>query len=50
MTKYAEKTGYVLEQWLGRMRPPVVLPPSLEKADLMAVARLNFPHISLPLL
>lgn len=50
ISRYAEKTGYVLEQWVGRCRPPVVLPGELAKDDLMAVARLNFPGITVPLL
>jgi hypothetical protein len=47
---YVKKTGYCMEQWLGRMAPPVVLPESLDSADVLAVARNHFPDVPEPYL
>jgi hypothetical protein len=47
---YVKKTGYCMEQWLGRMAPPVVLPESLDRADVLAVARNHFPDVPEPYL
>lgn len=45
LDQFVKKTGFVMEQWLGRMAPIVVLPPKLSREDLLAVAVQNFPGI-----
>ena len=45
LDKFVKKTGFVMEQWLGRMAPIVTLPADVDRDDLLAVARLNFPDI-----
>lgn len=47
---YVKKTGYCMEQWLGRLAPAVVLPESLDSADVLAVARNHFPDVPEPYL
>jgi hypothetical protein len=47
---YVKKTGYCMEQWLGRLAPAVVLPESLDSADVLAVARIHFPDVPEPYL
>jgi hypothetical protein len=47
---YVKKTGYCMEQWLGRLAPAVVLPESLDSADVLAVARQHFPDVPEPYL
>jgi hypothetical protein len=42
---FAKKTGYRMEQWLGRIAPPVVLPSELGWDELLAVARVHFPDL-----
>jgi hypothetical protein len=50
MDAYVKKTGYCMEQWLGRLAPAVVLPDSLASADVLAVARNHFPEVPEPYL
>ena len=50
MDAYVKKTGYCMEQWLGRLAPAVVLPDSLASADVLAVARNHFPDVPEPYL
>jgi len=50
LAAYVKKTGYCMEQWRGRMPPPIVLPCDLEDADVMAVARIHFPDLTDPYL
>lgn len=45
LSAFVKKTGYDMEQWIGRMPPTVVLEPELSKSDLLAVARIHFPEI-----
>jgi len=47
---YVKTTGYCMEQWLGRLAPAVVLPESLDSADVLAVARNHFPDVPEPYL
>ncbi len=47
---YVKKTGFNLEQGLGRLAPPVVWPASLDSADVLAVARNHFPDVPEPYL
>ncbi len=46
LRRYADKTKYCLEQWLGRIAPPVVLDDEPTDEDYAAVARKNFPEFS----
>jgi len=50
LAAYVKKTGYCMEQWLGRLAPPVVLPESLPAVDVQAVARKHFPDVPDPYL
>ncbi len=50
LDQYVKTTGYKMEQWLGRMAPPVILPADLGREDLLAVAKLNFPDMPMPFL
>lgn len=43
LEKYAAKTKYNLEQWIGRLAPPVVLADYYDRDELMAVAAVHFP-------
>jgi hypothetical protein len=47
---YVKKTGYCMEQWLGRLAPAVALPETLASADVLAVARNHFPDVPEPYL
>ena len=42
LEKYAAKTKYNLEQWIGRLAPPVVLADYYDRDELMAVAKVHF--------
>lgn len=44
LERYAAKTRYNLEQWLGRLAPPLLLANYYDRAELMAVARVHFPE------
>ena len=44
MERYAARTKYNFEQWLGRLAPPIVLTDYYDRAELMAVARIHFPE------
>lgn len=46
LAQYTATTGYKMEQWLGRIGRPVVLPEFIGPEDLLAVARNNFPDVS----
>ena len=51
LARYADKSGYNLKQWTGRMTPPVLIAetgPTLE--DLRAVARKQFPTLGADML
>jgi hypothetical protein len=50
LRRFVEKTGYVMEQWLGRMAPVTTLPDDISQEDMLAVARINFPNIRPPYL
>ena len=50
LAAYVAKTGYCMEQWLGRLAPAVVLPESLDRADVFAVAQKHFPDVAAPFL
>lgn len=43
--QFSKLTGYRMEQWLGRLAPPVLLPADLEWEDALAVARKNFADV-----
>jgi hypothetical protein len=45
LRKFLGKTGYVMEQFLGRTLMTVKLPNDLDKEDLMSVARIHFPQM-----
>jgi len=44
-SKYVRKTGYSIEQFLGRVSFSVRLPTNLSPEDLLAVARIHFPEL-----
>ncbi len=44
LEKYAAKTKYNMEQWLGRLAPPVILADYYDRDELMAVAKVHFPE------
>lgn len=44
LERFAAKTKYNFEQWLGRLAPPVVLADYCDKDELMAVAGVHFPE------
>jgi hypothetical protein len=50
LEKYAAKTKYNLEQWLGRLAPPLVLADYYDRDELMAVAQVHFPEFPVKLL
>jgi hypothetical protein len=50
LAAYVKKTGYNMEQWLGRLAPAVVLPESLAKEDVLAVVRKHFAGVPEPFL
>ena len=41
--RYQKATGYTLEQWTERISRTIHLPKSLTEADILSVARLQFP-------
>lgn len=41
--RFTEKTGFPMEQWLGRSTWPVKLPETLSSADVLAVVRHHLP-------
>jgi len=43
--KFAAETQYRMEQWIGRIEKPLILPPSLTLQDVLPVARHEFPSI-----
>jgi hypothetical protein len=43
--KFAKKTGFAMQQFLGRNYRVVQLPSELDQADLTAVARIHFPEM-----
>jgi len=43
LEKFAAKTKYNFEQWLGRLAPPLVLADYYDRDELMAVAKVHFP-------
>jgi hypothetical protein len=45
LDKYVTTTGYRMEQWLGRMAPPVILSDVLPFEEIVAVARKHFPEL-----
>ncbi len=46
LKRYAEKTKFCLDQWLGRIAPSVLLSDEPSDADYAAVAKLHFPDFS----
>lgn len=44
LEKYAAKTKYNLEQWIGRLAPPVILADYYDRDELVAVAKVHFPE------
>jgi hypothetical protein len=46
LAKYAEETGYRIEQWLGRVAPAVILSDKIPFDEIVAVARSKFPELS----
>ena len=44
LEKYTAKTKYNLEQWFGRIAPPVILADYYDREELMAVAKIHFPE------
>jgi hypothetical protein len=46
LKRYAAKTRYNMEQWMGRMPKPVLIEDSPNYDDLLAVVRANFPEFS----
>jgi hypothetical protein len=44
LEKYVKTTGYRMEQWLGRMAPPVILSDKIPFEEIVAVARKHFPE------
>lgn len=45
VSKYVKRTGYRMEQVLGRVAPVKELPAKVSQADLMAIAKHHFPGI-----
>jgi len=45
LDKFVKKTGYAMEQWLGRMPPIVILPEAVDRDKMLAVAKVHFPDI-----
>jgi hypothetical protein len=45
LTKFVKKTGYRIEQFVGRNLLTVNLPMDLSHADLIAVAKIHFPEL-----
>jgi hypothetical protein len=43
--RYVKKTGYAMEQFLGRVVRTVVLPEELTPAEMVDVARIHFPEM-----
>jgi hypothetical protein len=43
--KFVKKTGFAMQQFFGRIYRAVQLPSELERADLIAVARIHFPEM-----
>jgi len=50
LAKYAESTGYRIEQWLGRVAPTVILSDVIPFDEIVAVARTQFPELPQALL
>jgi hypothetical protein len=46
LTSYLKKTGYVMDQWIGRRCIKRELPEQLPDEDLYAVARFHFPLLA----
>lgn len=46
LARYAEETGYRIEQWLGRVAPAVILSDVIPFAEIVAVARSKFPELT----
>ena len=44
--KFVKKTGFVMEQFFGRIYRTVQLPDELPRADLIAVAAIHFPEVT----
>jgi hypothetical protein len=50
LDKYVKTTGYRVEQWLGRLAPPVLLSDVIPFEEIIAVARIHFPEMAQNLL
>jgi hypothetical protein len=46
LNDFAEETRYQMEQWAGRVIEPLVLPSTLQAADLLQVAAKKFPNLA----
>jgi hypothetical protein len=45
LSRFVKKTGYTIEQFLGRTMLPVSLPSKVTREDMIAVAKVQFPEI-----
>ena len=43
--KFVKKTGFAMQQFFGRVYRAVQLPAEMDRADLIAVARIHFPEL-----
>ncbi len=50
LEQYSRVTARKMTEWLGRLAPAVILPPDLDKDDMMAIARIHFPDLPQPYL
>lgn len=44
MAKFVKRTGYNMQQFIGRTMRKVILPDELDECDLIAVAKIHFPE------
>ena len=43
--KYVQTTQYQMEQWIGRIAPPLILPTQFDVCDMESAARAQFPGV-----
>lgn len=43
--RFAKKTQYQFQQWIGRIAPPLILPDALDAEELLAAALAKFPSV-----
>lgn len=50
MAKFAKKTHYQFDQWIGRITAPLILPTGIERTEVQAVACRMFPEVDADIL